>query len=120
MPKLNILHHKDWHVYTKTNRDKVKEDERKAAKIETEKQEKITKIEQERRLNELRRKAQKEHGITKKKVEKFRLFEEEEKYGKSEIVEDEKAIQQKKKEDLHTWFLGIIELIRRDKGWEAR
>jgi phosphoenolpyruvate-protein kinase (PTS system EI component) len=51
MGKLNLLHHKDWHVYNKDNREKVIKDEREAF----EKQ--VIQADQERRIATLRDKA---------------------------------------------------------------
>eukprot|EP00126_Sphaerothecum_destruens_P003720 Sdes_comp17502_c0_seq1m6734 len=41
MPKLNILHHKSWHVYNKDNIEKVQRDEKLAREVEEAQEEKL-------------------------------------------------------------------------------
>ena len=54
MGKLNISHHKSWHVYNQKNKDIVKKDELEAEKLTLEKEARIQKAEQEARLDKLR------------------------------------------------------------------
>ena len=54
MGKLNLLHHKSWHVYSKENRERVRKDEEAAVKEENGKKERVIKAEQEARLEKLR------------------------------------------------------------------
>jgi hypothetical protein len=125
MGKLNLLHHKDWHVYLKVNRDKVIEDEKKFALEAKAQEDKILKAEQEARLSKLRLKAKTSLApINNKRKEKerlestaFRLFEEEEKYKNSESVASDKQLAQKAHEDKHTWFLGETRDGKKDPPW---
>ncbi|KAI9143671.1 hypothetical protein BKA69DRAFT_1123082 [Paraphysoderma sedebokerense] len=54
---MNILHHKSWHVYNKTNIEKVRQDEEKARQEEKEKQDRAIAAEKEYRLQQLRLRA---------------------------------------------------------------
>lgn len=54
---MNILHHKSWHVYSQKNKDKVQEDEAKAAVEEKKKEVERTNKERADRLSELRKRA---------------------------------------------------------------
>lgn len=54
--KMNILHHKSWHVRTKKNIEKVRRDEQRALEEQTEKARKADIAEQERRIQQLRSK----------------------------------------------------------------
>lgn len=54
MGKLNLLHHKSWHVYSAKNRERVARDEAKAKAAEEEKEERAAVAEGEARLERLR------------------------------------------------------------------
>ncbi|KAJ3203676.1 hypothetical protein HK099_001410, partial [Clydaea vesicula] len=56
MGKLNLLHHKSWHVYSQKNRDRVKKDEEEDAKLKEKEKLRIQTAETEDRLNKLREK----------------------------------------------------------------
>jgi hypothetical protein len=126
MGKLNILHHKEWHVYSKVNRDKVKEDEKNQAEQEAETQRRLDQIESERRLSKLREKAKLSQDRPNRKDARkqqepeqrhINFFQEAEKYKDSEIVVDEKTLEQKKYEDKHTWYLGETRDGKKDRPW---
>ncbi|KAJ3179661.1 Leukocyte receptor cluster member 1 [Geranomyces variabilis] len=57
MGKLNLLHHKSWHVYNEANRARVRADEEAARLADAKKQEPALHADQEARLTQLRRKA---------------------------------------------------------------
>ncbi|KAJ3316027.1 hypothetical protein HDV04_000236 [Boothiomyces sp. JEL0838] len=114
MGKLNISHHKSWHVYSKDNINKVKADEKKAAEEEQLRQDRILKADQEARIKLLRENA----GIMhEEKIERVHLFEEEERLHGFEKAVDEKQLDQKAKEDKHTWFLGETRDGKKDSPW---
>ncbi|KAJ3276827.1 hypothetical protein HDV01_002882 [Terramyces sp. JEL0728] len=116
MGKLNISHHKSWHVYSKDNINKVKADEKKAAEEEQLRQDRILKADQEAKKKLLRDNA----GLrTEEKVQRVHLFEEEEKLHGFEKAIDDKQLDQKVKEDKHTWFLGETRDGKKDTPWYA-
>jgi hypothetical protein len=113
MGKLNILHHKEWHVYSKGNRDKVKEDEKKAAEESKKAQDRINRAESEAKLEFLRKKALAKKPQNERNIN---FFEEEERC-KVEYVKSDKEIDQKKWEDKHTWYLGETKDGKKDTPW---
>ncbi|KAJ3149900.1 Leukocyte receptor cluster member 1 [Geranomyces variabilis] len=57
MGKLNLLHHKSWHVYNEANRARVRADEEAARLADAKKQEPALQADREARLTQLRQKA---------------------------------------------------------------
>jgi hypothetical protein len=117
MGKLNILHHKEWHVYSKVNRDKVREDEKNAAIEEQKTQDKIDKANNEARLELLRKRAHQKQDTVQTEMKHINLFEEEEKFQKTQYLRSEKELDQKKWEDKHTWYLGETKDGRKETPW---
>ena len=104
MGKLNLLHHKSWHVYSQANRDLVKKDEEKERK----------RLEKEaKRTEEAEQQAKRQLLLTRANVpvenpseKHVNLFEELEKYKDSEVTKTEDEIKHQQRCDQHTWFLG--------------
>ncbi|KAI8902048.1 hypothetical protein BC833DRAFT_574858 [Globomyces pollinis-pini] len=114
MGKLNLLHHKSWHVYNKDNRNRVIEDEKQAAEEELQAKLRITRADQEARLARLRSNAN--INDSDKPLTHVNLFVDDEKYQSSTLI-DEKKIAQKAKEDKHTWFLGETQDGKKETPW---
>lgn len=111
MGKLNILHHKDWHVYSKVNKDRVKEDERKEAEKQKIIDDKRIKVEQETRINALRKKS----NIVKESVaEHINFFKDIIPFDK---IKTDEEIELKRKHDFHTMFLGETKDGHKDSPW---
>ena len=119
MGKLNILHHKEWHVYSHDNRNKVIKDEKIAKSIADFEEEKRLEIEAEKRLLKLKKKqTTSKNDVSKPKHINF--FEEAEKYQNSELVETEAAAAQRKKEERYTCYLGETYDGKKAEPWYAR
>jgi hypothetical protein len=114
MGKLNLLHHKTWHVYSKANRDKVKKDEEKFEAKERESEQRTIKVEQEVRISNLR---SKKETIT--ETGHINLFAEEEKSDGLQLSKTEKELDQKKWEDKHTMYLGETKDGKKESPWYA-
>lgn len=123
MGKLNLLHHKSWHVYSKDNREKVRKDEEAAEKIEKGKQDRIEKAEQERRIEQLRSSRRDRGALIDEKDESanqnqhINLFHDLEKIAGSVVLVNDKAEEQKKWEDKHTMYLGETKDGKKDAPW---
>ena len=124
MGKLNLLHHKSWHVYSKDNREKVRKDEEAAEKIEKGKQDRIVKAEQERRIEQLRSSRRERGGeLIDEKNESanthkhINLFHDLEKNAGSVVLVNEKAEEQKNWGDKHTMYLGETKDGKKDAPW---
>jgi hypothetical protein len=121
MGKLNLLHHKSWHVYSKENRERVRKDEEAAAKEEQDKKERVIKAEQEARLGKLREASSRRKEAPENENihihEHVNLFKDLEKHHDSFTIVDQKAIDQKKWEDHHTMFLGETKAGKKDLPW---
>lgn len=92
MGKLNLLHHKEWHVYSKKNREQVKKDEKEAFQNEVAIQARAIQAEQERRTEQLRKRAGK---TEEKKDEHINLFQD---YEQRLVAMDKLEDEDKKKE----------------------
>ena len=112
MGKLNILHHKEWHVYSHDNRNKVIKDEQKAQKIANLEEAKRLEIEAEKRLSRLH-----SNSTVSKKQKHINLFEDAEKYHGSELVESDAKIAQRKKEERFISYLGRITEEKNATAW---
>ena len=116
MGKLNILHHKEWHVYSHDNRNKVIKDEKVAKKKADFVDSKRIEIEAERRLLKL-----KEKQPQSKKIEKhINFFEDAEKYQHSELIESDAAKAQRKKEERFTVYLGETHNGKKSQPWYSK
>lgn len=115
-----MLHHKSWHVYSKDNQEKVRKDEKDAARLEGEKEARIVKADQEARLERLRQKKESsaEAEAVNDKEEHVNLFKDLEKcHGNADILVDQKAIEQKQWEDKYTMYLGETKDGKKDVPW---
>lgn len=115
MGKLNLLHHKSWHVYSKDNRERVRKDEEEAGKVEKEKESRAIKAEQERRMEQLRasKKGEKETQEDNRN-QHVNLFHD---FDQSVVLVDERAEEQRKWEDKHTMYLGETKDGKKDVPW---
>ncbi|KAI9470955.1 MAG: hypothetical protein EXX96DRAFT_654009 [Benjaminiella poitrasii] len=109
---MNILHHKSWHVYNKTNIERVRKDEAEAEAEAKKKQERALLAESEARLNLLRKRAEArllDEGDTSiiqhQKVEHVNLFKDLADKSNNEEHEDEKNEKDKKWERQITMYL---------------
>lgn len=117
MGKLNLLHHKSWHVYSEKNREKVRKDEKEFDLKQAKLKKKELKIVQEENLKRLREAA---HGPSATDREgHVRLFEEEELLEKSKILPTEKELDAKKFQDRYTMYLGETKEGKKDDVWYA-
>ena len=118
MGKLNLLHHKSWHVYSKENQEKVKKDEKEHERRKEEGQARIIKAEQEARLENLRLKNAKDAKDARDaKDEHVNLFKELEKSHGSAVLIDQKDVEQKQWEDKHTMYLGETRDGKKEAPW---
>jgi hypothetical protein len=98
MGKLNLLHHKDWHVYSKDNRERVLKDEKKAMEDEVATQARAIQADQERRIHQLR-KTKQQKKLPDKNNDNINLFADYEK----RVVAMDKLKDEDKKADEIKW-----------------
>ncbi|KAJ3368953.1 hypothetical protein HDU91_000173 [Kappamyces sp. JEL0680] len=119
MGKLNLLHHKTWHVYSKANRDRVRKDEEVYEAEQRKAEEKIVKADQEARLAQLRRgkEATRPDESLHDQTRHVNLFQEEEQQQGIVLLKSEKELKEKQWQDKHTMYLGETKDGKKESAW---